>query len=153
LLLNARHLVLYTPKLQGISHLCRIDILAAALGDLHHDVGGLHHGLLEHAGLDLALDGQVKVVDDGPVGEIVLAVEGQSQVGAGDDGVVMLDDDLVGVDPLGLPLDVALDVVVGHFDGELNDGIHIDHAAERKHFFVVAFSFVLNTLSYKSCIS
>ncbi len=32
--------------------------------------------------LDLPLDGQVEVVDDCPVWEVVLAVEGQAKVGA-----------------------------------------------------------------------
>ena len=39
-----------------------------------------------------------------------------------------LDDDLVWVEPLRLPLDVALDVVVAHLDGELNLVFHVDNA-------------------------
>jgi hypothetical protein len=42
-----------------------------------------------------------------------------------------LDDDFVGVESLRLPLDVALDVVVAHLDGELDLVLHIDHAAVR----------------------
>ena len=39
-----------------------------------------------------------------------------------------LDDDFVGVEALRLPLDVALDVVVAHLDGELNLVFHVDNA-------------------------
>ena len=40
-----------------------------------------------------------------------------------------LNDNLVGVEALGLPLDVALDVVVAHLDGELNLVFNVDDAA------------------------
>ena len=42
---------------------------------------------------------------------------------------MVLDDDLVAVDPLRLPLDVALQVVVGHLDAELDAVLHVHHAA------------------------
>ena len=42
-----------------------------------------------------------------------------------------LDDDFVGVEPLRLPLDVALDVVVAHLDGELYLVLNVDDAAVR----------------------
>ena len=45
-------------------------------------------------------DGEVKIVDDGSVGEVILAIQGQTEVGGGHDGVVVLDDDLVRVDAL-----------------------------------------------------
>ena len=40
-----------------------------------------------------------------------------------------MNDDLVGVEALGLPLDVALDVVVAHLDGELDLVLDVDDAA------------------------
>ncbi len=43
----------------------------------------------------------------------------------------MLNDDLVRVHSLRLPLDVALQVVVGHLDGELDPVRHVHHAAVR----------------------
>ena len=42
-----------------------------------------------------------------------------------------LDDDFVGVEALRLPLDVALDVVVTHLDGELDLVLDVDDAAVR----------------------
>ena len=45
--------------------------------------------------------------------------------------MLYLDDDLVGVEPLRLPLDVALDVVVAHLDGELNLVLDVHDAAVR----------------------
>ena len=44
---------------------------------------------------------------------------------------VYLNDDLVGVESLRLPLDVALDVVVSHLDGELDLVLDVHDAAVR----------------------
>ena len=43
----------------------------------------------------------------------------------------MLNDHLVGVHALGLPLDVALQVVVGHLDAKLDAVLHVHDAAVR----------------------
>jgi hypothetical protein len=76
------------------------DIAAAAVGDLHGHVGRVHGHLLGKGGLDVPVDSQVDLVGHALVGQVVLAGHGQAEVGAGDDLVVVLDDDVVDVSEL-----------------------------------------------------
>ena len=52
-----------------------------------------------------------------------------SQISRRDDAVVVLYDDLVRVDPHGLSLHVALQIIVCHLDAELDRVLDVDHAA------------------------
>jgi hypothetical protein len=45
------------PELQGIADFGRVDVGAAALRDLHDDVGRVHAALFEQRWLDLAFNG------------------------------------------------------------------------------------------------
>ena len=62
------------------TYLGRIHIVSSPLGDLHEHVWRLDDGLFEEGRFDLALDGQVEVVDDRAVGQVVLAIQGQAQI-------------------------------------------------------------------------
>lgn len=62
---------------------------------------------------------QVDVAGDAAVRQVVQTPDIETQILGGDDHVVMLDDDVVGEFALTRLLDVALQVVVGHGDLEL----------------------------------
>lgn len=114
---------------QRISYLGgRLDVAAAAVGDLHGHVGRVDDYLLADGRPHVSLDAEVDLVRDGLVGEVVLAGDGQAQVGAGDDGVVVLDDDVVEVFAEALVLDVAFDVVVRHLQLEFQTVLDVLHA-------------------------
>jgi hypothetical protein len=111
------------------TNLCAVHVVPAPLCDLHDNVWRVDDGLLKHGRLNLTLNGKIKLVDDRSVAEVVLAVEGEAKVGRSHDAVVVLNDNFVGVDAHGLSLDVALEVVVGHLDAELDRVLDVDDAA------------------------
>lgn len=71
---------------------------------------------------------QVHLVGDALVGQVVLTGHSQPQVGAGDDFIVVLDDHVVDVTPQPVLPHVALQVVVGHAQLELQTIVHVPDA-------------------------
>lgn len=74
---------------------------------------------------------EVDFVRDALVGQVVLARDGQPEIGTGDDLVVVLNDDVVHVPPETVLFDVALEVVVGHVEFELEAALDVLHARVR----------------------
>lgn len=75
---------------------------------------------------------EIDLVRHGFVGEIVLTGDGQAEIGAGDNGVVVLDHDVVQVTAQPLLPYVALQIVVRHFQLELQRPLHVLHARIRR---------------------
>lgn len=114
------------PERQRVAHLRGgLDVLAGSVRDLHRHVRRVHDHLLGHGSLDIALDAEVDLIGDGLVGEVILAGNGEPQIRAGDDGVVVLDDDIVEVPPEPLVFHIALHVVVGHLQLEVEALPHV----------------------------
>ena len=124
------------PFFQGTSSVYRISdhsglyVCPGGILYPHEHVGRIHDCLLVQCRADLSRDGQVHRVGHGLVGQVVLAGQRQAQIGRGDDAVVMLDDDLVGVGPGTVPLHAALGIVVTHGDGELQLVGDVHNAAD-----------------------
>ena len=78
-------------ELKLVTDLGSLDLAAAPGRDAHHHVGALDLPILHQRRLDLPIDLEIQPVGDGLVAQIILAVERQPQVRAGDDRVVMLD--------------------------------------------------------------
>ena len=80
------------PEGQVISDLRGDHILSKHSSDTHADVGGRHDNLLDvfRGGVELHFDARVEGVSDGLVLDLVLTVEGEADVRAGDDHVVVL---------------------------------------------------------------
>ena len=75
---------------------------------------------------------EIDLVRYGFVGEIVLAGDGQPEVRARHDGVVVLDHHVVQVTAKPLLPYVALQIVVSHFQLELQRALHVLHARIRR---------------------
>jgi len=103
-------------------------LVAAAIGNLHGDVRRVDDHLLRERGRNVAVHAKVHLVRHGLVGEVVLAGNGQPEVGAGNDGVVMLNHHVVQVTAETLLPDVALEIVVRHAQLELERALHVLHA-------------------------
>ena len=112
-------------EVESVAHLGRLHVDAIFGGDAHDDVGSLHHGLLAQDGDDVAGDLEVHLVGHALVSQVVLAMDGQAEIGAGDDAVVVLEDDVIGVAARSVFAHVALDVVVGHAQFKVEAGRHV----------------------------
>ncbi len=111
-----------------ISHNGRLRVLALVVGHAHDYIRWVDQRLFVQRGSDFAGDLEVHLVGDGLVGQVVLAGDGQAKITGGNDAVVVLDDDVVGVATGRLPLDSAVDVVVAEGDGELELAVDVFHA-------------------------
>ena len=112
-------------QVERIADLSGDHVRSVGWSDAHDDVGRVDDGLFAEYGRDVASDSQIDHVSDALIAQIVLTVDRQTQIGAGHDAVVMLQDDVVGVAAVAVSANVTFDVVVGHTQLEFQTGRHI----------------------------
>ena len=112
----------FEAQVESVAYLSRHHVHAVFGSDAHDDVGRIDDGLLAQHRRDVPADFQVDLIGHALVAQIVLTVNGETQIGAGDDAVVVLQDDVVGVATHAVLVDVALDVVVGHAQFKVETG-------------------------------
>jgi len=90
---------------QGVAHNGGLRVLALIVGYPHDHVRRVDQRFLVEGRSNFAGDLEVDLVGDGLVGQVVLAGHREAEVAGGDDPVVMLDDDVIGVTSCSLPPD------------------------------------------------
>lgn len=125
-LVRAVRVEYFEPQGQRIADLGRrFHVRALPVRDLHGHVRRVHHDFLRHGRFQVTLDAQVDLVRYRLVGQIVLARDRHAQVGTRDYRVVVLYNDVVHVSAQPLLFHVAFDVVVSHFQLEVQTATNV----------------------------
>lgn len=113
---------------QRVSNNGGLRVLALIIGNPHDHVRRVNQRLLVQRGSNLTGDLEIDLVWDGLVGQVILAGDGEAEIAWGDNPVVMLDDDVIGVAAGSFPPDAAVNVIVAESDGEFELAVYVFHA-------------------------
>uniref|UniRef100_A0A8D8ZE61 Uncharacterized protein n=1 Tax=Cacopsylla melanoneura TaxID=428564 RepID=A0A8D8ZE61_9HEMI len=119
----------FEAKGQRVPHFGRgLHIGSGTVGNLHCYVGRVDNHFLGHCRLDISCHSKVNFVTNGLVGQIILASDSKTKVRTCDDGVVMLNDDIVHVTPQTLMLHSTLNIIKSHFEFKVQTSLDVLNA-------------------------
>ena len=102
----------------AITYGCSLGILALIISNSHDYIRRIDNGLFIQGRSDFTSQFQVYQIGHCFISQIILASDGKSEIGRGDNTIMMLDDDFVAVNSRAFTFYSTIQIIVTKFNGK-----------------------------------